>query len=63
MIGGGDVAGLSTTVSTNYAAGASFTLTQTTAAGTNTLTLNNTSADPVIFYYSWILETGQVTLL
>lgn len=63
MIGGGDVDGLSTTVSTNYAAGASFTLTQTTASGTNTLTLNNTSANSVIFYYSWILETGQVTLL
>jgi hypothetical protein len=63
MIGGGDVAGLSTTVSTDYAAGASFTLTQTTASGTNTLTLNNTSANSVIFYYSWILETGQINLL
>jgi hypothetical protein len=63
MIGGGDVTGLSSTVTTDYGAGASFTLTQTTASGTNTLTLNNTSANPVIFYYSWILETGQVTLL
>jgi hypothetical protein len=62
-IGGGDITGLSTSVTTDYGAGASFTLTQTTAAGTNTLTLNNTSANPVIFYYSWVLETGQITLL
>ena len=63
MIGGGDVSGLFTTASTDYGAGASFTLTQTTASGTNTLRLNNTSADPVIFYYSWTLETGQINLL